>query len=124
MTFTKLVLAGSTGYVADSAIRAILASTDPVFDVTILTRANSGKAPLSLPRAKIVKVDYDDNDGLVKAVAGADAILSFLNGLAKAADLKLLKAAQEAGVRRIFPSEYTIDVLHPHAAAVLTQGEN
>ncbi|KAL7917480.1 hypothetical protein ACQKWADRAFT_306745 [Trichoderma austrokoningii] len=42
--------------------------------------------------------------------------------MSKAIDRLLLKAAQEAGVRRIFPSEYTLDILHPTAVSLLTQG--
>lgn len=123
MPFTKLVIAGSTGRVADHAIRAILASTEPVFDVTILTRADSGKTPPSAPGAKIVPIDYSDHHALVRAISGADAILSFISGFpSKVVDLLLLKAAQEAGVRRIFPSEYTLDILHPNAVSLFTEG--
>ncbi|KAJ6134571.1 isoflavone reductase family protein [Penicillium sp. IBT 18751x] len=123
MVFTKVVIAGSTGYIAEPAIEAILASTDPVFDVTILTRADSKKTPPDAPGAKLVPIDYYDHQALVRAVSGADAILSFISGApAKAIDRLLLRAAQEAGVRRIFPSEYTLDILHPKAIPVLTEG--
>lgn len=123
MPFTKLIIAGSTGYVADHAIRAILASNDPVFDVTILTRVGSGKTPPAGWRAKVVPIDYNDHNALIRAMSGADAILSFLSGPpAKAVDKLLLKAAQEARVRRIFPSEYTLDILHPAATSLLTTG--
>lgn len=123
MVFTKIVIAGSTGYIADPAIQAILASTDPVFDVTILTRAGSRKSPPNAPGAKLVPIDYYDHQALVRAVSGADAILSFISGVqSKAVDRLLLKAAQEAGVRRIFPSEYTGDILHPKAVTAFTEG--
>lgn len=121
MPFTKLVIAGSSGYIADHAIRAILASTEPVFDVTILTRADSGKTPPA--GAKVIPVDYNDHHALVRAVSEADAILSFISGPpSKAVDRLLLKAAQEAGVRRIFPSEYTLDILNPEAVPLFTEG--
>jgi hypothetical protein len=125
MTFTKLVIAGSTGYVADHAIRAILASTKPKFDVKILTRASSEKkAPAEL-EGKIVPIDYDNHAALVQVLTGADAVLSFISGPpSKIVDKQLLKAAQEAGVRRIFPSEYTLDILHPGAVSLLTEGGN
>ncbi|KAJ5140840.1 isoflavone reductase family protein [Penicillium atrosanguineum] len=124
MVFTKVIIAGSTGYIADPAIQAILASTDPVFDVTILTRAESRKST-NAPGAKLVPIDYYDHQALVRAVSGADAILSFISGAqAKAVDRLLLKAAQEAGVRRIFPSEYTLDILHPKAIPAFTEGGN
>ncbi|PTB66635.1 NAD(P)-binding protein [Trichoderma citrinoviride] len=125
MVFTKLVIAGSRGYVADHAIRAIVACTEPVFDVTILTRIKVGGESVSIPGAKIIPVDYFDHNELVKAVNGADAILSFLSGFAsKIIDKLLLKAAQQAGVRRIFPSEYSGDILHPEAVKLLTEGGN
>ncbi|KAL7952156.1 NAD(P)-binding protein [Trichoderma compactum] len=101
MAFTKLIIAGSTGWVADHAIRAILASTKPKFEVSILTRADSSKEAPSRPGAKLIAVDYNNHNQLL-----------------------LLKAAQVAGVRRIFPSEYTLDILHPDAATLLTEGGN
>lgn len=123
MVFTKLIIAGSTGYIADPAIQAILASTDPVFHVTVLTRADSSKPPPNAPGAKLVPINYYDHHALVRAVSGADAILSFISSAqSKAVDRLLLKAAQEAGVRRIFPSEYTLDVLHPQAVSLFTEG--
>lgn len=122
MPFTKLIVAGSSGVLADAILPALLASTSPKFDITVLTRADSGKTP-SIPGAKVIPVDYDDHQSLVRAVSGADAIVSLLASLpAKEVDLKLLKAAQEAGVRRIFPSEYTLDVLHPYAAKLMSEG--
>ncbi|UKZ93196.1 uncharacterized protein TrAFT101_008117 [Trichoderma asperellum] len=125
MVFTKLIIAGTTGYLAGHASRAILASTKPKFDVTILTRVDSGKAVAFIPGARVVPVDYNDHNGLVKTVAGADAILSFIPGpSSKSIDRLLLKAAQEAGVRRIFPSEYTLDILHPAAITVLDSGDH
>ncbi|KKP03482.1 hypothetical protein THAR02_04402 [Trichoderma harzianum] len=125
MVFTKLVIAGSTGWVADHAIRAILASTKPKFDVTILTQADSGKEVPSTPGANLIVVDYNNHNQLVKIFSGADVILSFISGPpSKIIDKQLLKAAQEAGVRRIFPSEYTLDILHPDKATLLTEGGN
>lgn len=123
MPFTKLVVAGSTGYVADHAIHAILASTKPMFEVTILARVNTGKTPPYTQYAKVIPVDYNDHRGLMRAVSGADAILSFISGGACKEDhLLLLKAAQKAGGRRIFPPEYTLDVLYPKPLPLLTEG--
>jgi hypothetical protein len=122
MPFTKLVVAGASGILADAILPALINSTSPKFDITVLTRSNSGKSP-SLPGAKVVAVDYDNHASLVKAVTGADAIVSLLaSGPGKAIDLKLLKAAQDAKVRRIFPSEYTVDVLFPEQAKLMTEG--
>lgn len=119
MPFVKIVIAGSTGWLADHVLPAILKSTDPKFEVTILTRTDSGKNK-AFPSATVIPVDYEDHSRLVRAVTGADAILSLVsNASSKVVDLQLLAAAQEAGIRRIFPSEYTLDVLHPQAVSLL-----
>lgn len=84
----------------------------------MLTREKS-TSTIPLPGAKLIPVNYEDHHALVKAVAGADAIVSLVSSTVSAdIDLKLLKAAQQAGVRRILPSEYTLDVLHPAAVAL------
>lgn len=117
MPFTKLVVAG-TGGLAKLAIPAILSSTQPKFEVTILTRKTS--SPPSFPGAKVVQVDYSEHAELVRLFAGADAIVSLVNGgVSRIVDRQLLAAAQEAGVRRIFPSEYSLEVLHPAAQSLL-----
>lgn len=119
MPFINLVIAGTGGF-ADYAIPAILSSTQPKFEVTILTRKNSDKTP-SFPGAKLVQVDYSDHAELVRAVSGADAIVSLVSGwISRVVDRQLLAAAQEAGVRRIFPSEFSLDILHPKAESLLT----
>ncbi|SCU85998.1 LADA_0D11496g1_1 [Lachancea dasiensis] len=119
MTFTKLVIAGSTGLLADEILPVIINSTKPKFDVTLLTHSNGGRNT-AFPDVKTVSVDYNDHKSLVRAVAGADAIISLVSvKFNKIVDLQLLRAAQDAGVRRIFPSEYTIDVLHPAAEPLL-----
>ena len=120
MPFIKIIVAGSTGCLADHALPAILNSTEPKFEVTVLTRADSGKIK-SIQGASVVPVDYDDHPTLVRAVTGADAIVSLVSGVSnKVVDQQLLAAAQEAGVRRIFPSEYTVDVLHPVGVSLLS----
>lgn len=118
MPFTKIVVAGSTGSLADHVLRAVLSSEQPKFYVTVLTRKGSDKSP-SLPGAKLVPVDYDDHQALVKAVSGHDAIVSLVGGIASnSVDSALLKAAQASGVRRVFTSEYTVDILHPAMVSI------
>lgn len=118
MPFTRLVVAG-TGGLAKLAIPAILSSTQPKFEVTILTRKTSNTPP-SFPGAKVVQVDYSEHAELVRLFAGADAVVSLVNGgISRIVDRQLLAAAQEAGVRRIFPSEYSLEILHPVAQSLL-----
>ncbi|KAL7940188.1 NAD(P)-binding protein [Trichoderma barbatum] len=111
MFFIKLVIARNTGWLE--------------FDATISTRANSGKDTQPIPGAKLIAVDYTSHGQIVRAVTEADATLSFISDpSSKSIDKLLLKAAQEAAVRRIFPSEYILHSLHPDAVHLLTEGGN
>lgn len=54
-------------------------------------------------------VDYNDHPQLVKALSGVHTVLSTIGGSLAAiqhAQLRLLEAAKEAGVKRFAPSEY------------------
>ncbi|KAJ4417979.1 hypothetical protein N0V82_005831 [Gnomoniopsis sp. IMI 355080] len=126
--FTSVVLAGAAGSIGSPLLRKLLESSSPTFQVTVLTRkghsttdTSSKQTPSSVvenPRQKTVAVDYNDHASLVQALSGADVVVSALpNPVIQTVDHLLLRAAQEAGVRRIFPSEYTLDVLHPAAVA-------
>lgn len=118
MPFTKIVVAGSTGSLADHVLHALQSWVEPKFDLTVLTRTGSNKSPL-LPGARLLPVDYNDHEALTKAVSGHDAVVSLVGGMAaNPVDSALLKAAQASGVRRIFTSEYTVDILHPAMVAL------
>lgn len=120
--FQNIVLAGATGSIGSPILRNLLESTSPTFNVTVLVRENpsatSGQDQ-SQPRYKTAVVDYNDHASLVralKAAGPADALVSALpSHVSQAVNPLLLRAAQEAGVRRIFPSEFTLDVMHPRA---------
>jgi uncharacterized protein YbjT (DUF2867 family) len=87
MAFKKIVVAGGSGRIANHAIPAIINSTDPKFDVTVLTRASNGSS-LSIPGAIVVPVDYADHAALVNAVSGADAIVFLVSGQTNTAVLR------------------------------------
>ncbi|TFB00481.1 hypothetical protein CCMA1212_007577 [Trichoderma ghanense] len=55
-----------------------------------LNRIKKGGASLSISGVEIIPVDHFDHDELERAVTGADAILSFISGLASKAIDKLL----------------------------------
>lgn len=130
--FTSIVLAGASGSVGSPILRNLLASSSPKFQVTVLTRKDPSAAATKdhlKPQAEtpstyqIIPVDYEDHVSLVRALSGADVVISALaSPVIQRGDQLLLRAAQEAGVRRIFPSEYTLDLLHP--AAVAAFGED
>lgn len=124
--FQSIVLAGATGSIGSPVLRNLLASTSPIFQVTVLTRkgpsdtssSKTSRHETGPAKYKTIAVDYHDHLSLVQALSGADAVISTLpSPVAHTVDQLLLRAAQDAGVRRIFPSEFTLDVLHPAAVA-------
>jgi hypothetical protein len=126
MGFTKVALVGASGQLGKYALHHLLESTSPKFEVTVLTRVgseNDSPQDLGNSNIKVHKVDYYNHQQLVQALSGLEVIVSALNSVpAIDIDPLLAKAGKEAGVRRIFPSEYTLDVLHP--AAVKLMGES
>lgn len=123
--FTSIVIAGGSGSIASPLLSKLQESSTPIFQVTVLTRKGNSATPKQSSSSesdnskyRIVEVDYNDHASLVQALSGADVVVSTLpSPVAQTVDQLLLRAAQEAGVRRIFPSEYTLDLLHPAAVA-------
>ena len=127
MGFTKVALVGGTGQLGKHILRLLQASASPKFEITVLTRLQVpvGQEQLELggDNIKVKRVDYNNHKKLVEALREVEVIVSALNSVpAIQIDHLLLEAGKEAGVRRIFPSEYTLDVLHP--AAVSLMGES
>ncbi|EHK47845.1 hypothetical protein TRIATDRAFT_90324 [Trichoderma atroviride IMI 206040] len=101
MTVRKIVLAGASGNLGACFLRNLLESADHVF------------------QPSVVSVDYDDHPALVQSLKGHDVVIAAIaGGIAMQIDPLLLSAAQEAAVRRIIPSQYTLDMLHPAAQAL------
>lgn len=127
MGFTKVCLVGATGQLGKYVLRRLQESTTPRFEISVLTRAGGSDSvddflPES-PDVEVTKVDYNNHQELVRALHGVEVIVSALPSVpAIQIDEQLLEAGKEAGVRRIFPSEYTLDVLHP--AAVEYMGDS
>src|SRR5437870_5635805 len=67
-----------------------------------------------LDDAQIVEVDPTDEAALIKALAGADVVVSALNGLRDVivdGQTTLLNAAVAARVGRFIPSDYAADIM-------------
>jgi nucleoside-diphosphate-sugar epimerase len=146
--FTKVCLVGATGNLGKHVLHQLLQSTTPSYVITILTtRDNISKENItsflpssaadgsdSIPQSnfkniqtiKVNNNNYNDHAQIVSILKEqqVEVIVSALNSVtAIDVDVKLLEAAKEARcVRRIFPSEYTLDVLHP--TAVRFMGED
>jgi putative NADH-flavin reductase len=75
--FKKIAIVGGLGDLGKHVTAAILAEGDR-FDLTLITRkSGQSQAPAG---AKIVEVDnYNEIDGLTKALSGQDVLMSFHN---------------------------------------------
>lgn len=121
MGFTKVALVGARGLLGQSILRHLQTSTTTNFEITILRRLNDGgdKTASLLEfgsNMHVIGTDYYNHDMLVDALRGIEVIVSALSvDAAIHIDPLLLAAGREAGVKRIFPSEYTLDILHETA---------
>jgi len=115
MTFTTIAIFGATGNVGKSITKAILAKED--FKVKIFTRPDTLENPdkkalfdgFRSSGAQIVGIDIKNVDEVAKELEGTQVVLSNLSGIAVGNQELLIKAAQKAGVKRFYPSEYGID---------------
>ncbi|KAI8321879.1 NAD(P)-binding protein [Martensiomyces pterosporus] len=62
------------------------------------------------PQFSVRGIDYDDDDDLISALTGQDAVLSTIGGEALLTQIKLVKAAEKAGVKYFVPSEFGSDI--------------
>ena len=119
MTNTVVAVAGATGRLGKLIVQALVARGA---EVRALVRPGDGADKLAgLEGARIVAADLDDAAGLREALAGADVVVSSLNGLRDIiveAQTRLLEAAVSAGVPRFMPSDYAADFTK------LADGEN
>lgn len=97
----NIIIAGASGNLGGPILNYFLESP---LNVTVLTRQESKSEFPS--NVKVIKTDYT-KDNLVSALKGQDAVLSFLGspGLGDA-QLALIDAAAEAGIKRFIPSEF------------------
>lgn len=107
-----VVLAGATG---DLGHRIAAALAERGATVRALVREGTSEDRLAKLRSiggTPVPVDFDDSLALAKACAGADVVVSALNGLGPTMidrQTRLLEAAVAAGVPRFMPSDFSLD---------------
>lgn len=77
-----------------------------------VTTTKARRRTLEEMGAVVCVVDYNDLRSLMVNCVGADCVISALNGLYPVvvdAQINLLKASVEAGVRKFIPSDYSLD---------------
>jgi uncharacterized protein YbjT (DUF2867 family) len=119
MTFQRVAVAGGTGYVGRKIVNHLL-TIPTITKITILTRSAPESTFPTSPLLSVVQIpSYEDAEALVSALKGHDILVSALGGVSvERTDPLLVSAAMAAGIKRFMPSEYTIDVMHPHAIAI------
>ncbi|PKC71059.1 NAD(P)-binding protein [Rhizophagus irregularis] len=112
--FKTVTIAGGTGNLGYVIAEAFL--NDGSYNVKILRKKpekeNEKAKLLASKGAEIIYADYSQNDDLVKAIKGADVIVSAVNSDPKTesfynSQAPLLAAAKDASVKRFIPSEFT-----------------
>ncbi|KAJ1301054.1 hypothetical protein OPQ81_003472 [Rhizoctonia solani] len=108
MIARTIALAGANGYTGQIFAKELLKQG---LELRILARDESiGSAALQefmTNGASIHAISYDDEASLVKALQGADVLISTVSGAALvSAQIPLIKAAKRAQVKLFVPSEY------------------
>ena len=104
----NIAVVGATGSVGKHITASLLKTGKHT--VTAITRADSKS---QLPDGvRAAKVDYEDQNSLVDALKGQQALVITMNAMAvKTTVGKLIEAAATAGVEWIMPNEYAPDVI-------------
>lgn len=109
----KIALFGATGQIGTCILKALLAKT--CNDVVQIVRPGSeSKAndikvrPEQKQRLTTIALDplEASTDDLASSLGGVEVVISALNGKALTAQRKIQDAADKAGVKRFYPSEY------------------
>ncbi|CAE6484243.1 unnamed protein product [Rhizoctonia solani] len=109
MSAQVVALAGANGYVGKALANAFLDVS--AYKVRLLVRPESIETvpyqEYKKRGALLYAVSYDDENSLVTALEGVDVLVSAVGtaGLTSA-QIPLIKAAKQAGVKVFFPSEY------------------
>ncbi len=107
-----VLLAGASGDLGGRILRNLVALGATVRVLTRRETSTTRIAELRAQGAEVIQADYDDPDGLRRACADVDCVVSAINGLDDAildAQSRLLEAAAAAGVSRFIPSDFSVD---------------
>ncbi len=107
-TKTRVLVVGATGRMGAKIVRELIALDSAAVRVT--RRASSMAAEIA--GAEAVTADLADAGSLAAACAGIDVVVSSLQGMRDVivdGQTRLLRAAEQAGVKRMIPSDYSLD---------------
>lgn len=109
-SFNTIALFGANGQIGSHILRALLKTQLQKFDILAFIQpgTTSPEKHDTSSKLRITEVDLTtiSQSDLVLHLKGVDAIISALNGSALKSQSLILEAAVQAGVKRIYPSEY------------------
>lgn len=106
----NITIAGASGNVGQALLPHLLSSTEPAFQVTVITRPASKAEFPTAPNLKVARGSLDDVDFLTSTLSGQDALIIALNSrIPPECSINLVKAAAVAKVPYILPSEFGSD---------------
>jgi uncharacterized protein YbjT (DUF2867 family) len=112
-TGTRVLVVGASGKLGSKLVRELAASGKAAIRVTHRSSSNSEQvARLRAAGMELVMADLADAASLEQACAGIDVVVSTVQGLRDVVvdgQTRLLRAAEKAGVKRIVPSDYSVD---------------
>ncbi|KAF8864273.1 NAD(P)-binding protein [Acephala macrosclerotiorum] len=116
MPFQKIAIAGASGYLGRKILEHLL-TLPGIIHITVLSRSPQPAEAVAKQLVSFASISsYEDTDCLAAILRGHDVLISAIAGAAAGiVDSLLVDAAIRAGVKRFMPSEYTVDVLHPHS---------
>ncbi|KAJ6505293.1 hypothetical protein C8R45DRAFT_972272 [Mycena sanguinolenta] len=107
----RILILGATGQTGKSILDALLAEHES-FEVEALVRPSSAAKPKvkNLPSQGVSKVHVFDISGpineLVRVMTGVDVFISAIDAMSQLAQLQLVRAAKQAGVKRFVPCAF------------------
>jgi uncharacterized protein YbjT (DUF2867 family) len=107
----KIAIVGGTGTVGSPTLSALLAAN--LHTLTAISRADSNAIFPS--NVTVKKGDYTSHPFIVSALTGNDVLIMQLGIFSNDQQVPLIKAAAEAGVKYILPTEFGSDLNAPFA---------
>ncbi|KAF8205209.1 hypothetical protein K438DRAFT_1964297 [Mycena galopus ATCC 62051] len=106
----RVLIIGATGKTGGSILTALLKDTES-FDVEAVVRPTSAEKPevknLATQGVKVHVIDIGGSlDELVLVFTGIDVLISAIDAMSQLAQLQLVTAAKQAGVKRFVPCSF------------------
>ncbi|KAK5052051.1 hypothetical protein LTR84_002855 [Exophiala bonariae] len=116
---SRVAIVGATGSLGSSVLTALLAQSEPLFSVTVITRPgsitpSSHKSLVNHPRITIKEGSYSDPEFLASVLEGQDAVVLTLSfNVSHELQPDIIRAACKAKVSYIIPNEFGSDTGNP-----------